>query len=152
MKYLKLIDDWSDRYYFLEAAPPHTFVLMSADCQHIMYKGENDKTIVNNGQTYNFIHAATNVDEQQAIISFDSALPQDVILNADWTVTVGETGAVLHTATIVRCNKGDENKNIPAPTTIRYNGVEYDVSNVEKFVIKGHQYTYAGEVIVMTTS
>lgn len=88
--------------------------------------------------------------EQQAIISFDSPLPQNMSLRVQWVVTVANTGAEFRTSTLIPCGQGQESVTVQAPTTINHAGVTYDVSNIKDFNIQGHTYYYTDQVIVVT--
>jgi hypothetical protein len=149
MKYLKLLDDWSDRWTFLESAPPRVFVLASADWEHIMYKGENDQSIVNGGITYNFIHCAQTIYEQEAKVYFDRPLPQDINLNIQWTVRT-DTGYMMISKSSSYCAKNSTSITFSAPTTLQNNGVQYNVSDIVSFSITGHSAEWVGSATIIT--
>lgn len=149
MKYLKLLDDWSDRWEFLESAPPRVFVLASTDGEHIMYKGENDQSIVNGGITYNFIHCAPTIYEQEAKVYFDQPLPQAINLSIQWTVRT-DNGYMLVSRSTAYCDKNSTSITFSAPTTLYHDGVQCNVSNIESFGITGHTYGYVDSAIIIT--
>lgn len=149
MKYLKLLDNWSDRWEFLDSAPPPVFVLASADGEHIMYKGENDQSIVNGDITYNFIHCASSIDDQGAIVSFNRPLPQAINLNIQWTVRT-DTGYMMISKSSSYCAKNSTSITFSAPTTLYHDGVQCNVSNIVGFSITGHTYEYVDSATVIS--
>lgn len=149
MKYLKLLDNWSDRWEFLESAPPRVFVLASTDGEHIMYKGENDRSIVSDGVTYNFIHCAPTIYEQEAKVYFDQPLPQAINLKIMWTVRT-DNGYMMISPSSAYCAKNSTSITFSAPTTLNHNGVQYNVSNIVSFGITGHTYGYVDSAIIIT--
>lgn len=150
MKYLKLLDNWSDRWEFLESAPPQVFVLASADGEHIMYKGENDQSIVDaDGVIYNFIHCAPSVNDQGAIVSFNQPLPSAINLNIEWKVRT-DNGYMLISKASSYCSENSTSITFSAPTTLYHDGVQCNVSNIVSFSITGHTYEYVGSATVIT--
>lgn len=150
MKYLKLLDDWRDRWTFLESAPPQVFVLASADGEHIMYKGENDQSIVDaDGITYNFIHCASTVNDQGAIVNFNQPLPQAINLNIEWNVKT-DNGYTMISKSTVYCAKNSTSITFSAPTTLYHDGVQCNVSDIVSFSITGHTYQYVNSATVIT--
>lgn len=150
MKYLKLLDSWSDRWDFLESAPPPVFVLVTLDGLHIMYKGENDQSIVDSdGVIYNFIHCAPSVNDQGAIVSFNQPLPSDINLNIEWTVKT-DSGYTMISKSTANCAKNSTSITFSAPTTLQNNGVQYNVSDIVSFNITGHTYQYVDSATIIT--
>lgn len=149
MKYLKILNNWTDRWEFLESAPPPIFVLASADGEHIMYKGNNDQSIVEGSVTYNFIHCASDVNDQGAIVSFSQPLPQAINLNITWKVKA-DNGRTFISQSTAYCVKNSTSITFSAPTTITSGGVQYNVNDIESFNITGHTYDYIDSATVIT--
>lgn len=128
---------------------PPIFVLASADGEHIMYKGENDQSIVEGSVTYNFIDCASNINDQGAIVSFNQPLPQAINLNIEWTVKT-DNGYTMISKSTAYCAKNSTSITFSAPTTLQNNGVQYNVSDIVSFNITGHTYEYVGSATVIT--
>lgn len=149
MKYLKLLDNWSDRWTFLESAPPPVFVLATVDGEHVMYKNENDKSIVYGDVTYNFINCTPTIYDQEAKVYFDQPLPQAINLIIQWTVRT-DNGYMMISKSSSYCAKNSTSITFSAPTTLYHDGVQCNVSNIVSFSITGHTSEYVDSATIIT--
>jgi hypothetical protein len=149
MKYLKLLDNWSDRWTFLESAPPPVFVLATVDGEHVMYKNENDKSIVYDDVTYNFINCAPTIYDQEAKVYFDQPLPQAINLNIQWTVKT-DAGYTMISKSTAYCAQNSTSIMFSAPTTLYHDGVQYGVSDIVSFRITGRSAEWVGSATIIT--
>lgn len=89
MKYLKAIEKWSDRWEFLESAPPKNFILYARKEKKLYCKKQTNNVDVIDGWEYHYIttEAKVDIDKQLLTITFSEPLTDDCNIRYEWAFT-----------------------------------------------------------------
>ena len=162
MKYLKKLENWSNRYDFLENGP-NIFVCYfpngtanNPGTSYIWYHNAGDTDTVD-GYTYVFYDTSITKNANSSYtIRLDKPLVSDITLNS--TVEGSLNGVHVTIATISYAAEGATNIYIDIPTTIYYNGQQITIKETDnlqlddfKFTITQPNGTYISKGIIIFT-